>query len=189
MNKVAQSGFTLAKTADRLFGLLISTTAVISAGTILIMCVLVAVNVIARQFFNSPFLDTVLLGSLSIVIMTYMGLAWVYRLGEHVSVQIFVQHFSWRRRLCIKLFFLALSFIALCVAVYETWTFAYAGLQMGERLRGMFTVNAFPFHVLMPIGFALLSIEVARSIVFGIAALVKDRPDLTVDEQRLGQSE
>jgi TRAP-type C4-dicarboxylate transport system permease small subunit len=178
-----------AKIADRLLTLLISATAIISGTTILLMCALIAVNVIARQVFNRPFLDTVLLGSLAIVIMTYVGLAWVYRLGEHVSVRILVDHLSWRKRLSLRLILLAFSLVALAVAIYQTWSFAWAGFQMNERLRGMFSVDAFPFHVLMPIGLGLLGIEVVRSIVLGLAALVQNRPELVDEGQSAGRAE
>ena len=183
MTQLARPVLTLARAADRLLGFILSACAVVSGGTILVMCVLIAVNVVARQAFNSPFLDTVLLGSLSIVVMTYVGLAWVYRLGEHVSVRILVDLLPWRMRLALKVVLLAASLVALGVAIYQTWGFAYAGLQFGERLRGMFSVEAFPFHVLMPIGLSLLGIEVLRSIILGIAALAGDRPEL-VGESR-----
>lgn len=177
----------IAKGADWVLGLTIRAAAVVSAGAIFLMAVLMAANVIARQMFDSPFLDTVLLGELSVVVLTYLGLAWVYRLGRHVSVRVLVDRFAWRRRVSIELVFLTLSLIGLFVAIYETWGFAYSGLQLGERLRGIWRVDAFPFHVLMPVGLALLSLEVARGIVLGVAALVRDRPDLVVDEQRAGQ--
>jgi TRAP-type mannitol/chloroaromatic compound transport system permease small subunit len=62
--------------------------------------------------------------------------------------------------------------------INETWFFAHASLQMGERLRGIFRVDAFPFHVLMPIGLSLLSLEVIRTIVLDLTALARGKPEL-----------
>ncbi len=168
----------IAKGAERLLGLVITCFAMVSGTAIFLMAVLMAANVISRQVFDRPFLDTVLLGELSIVVLTYMGIAWVYRLGRHVSVQVVVDRFPWKTRLWIEVVGLSVSLIGLIVVINETWFFAYASLQMGERLRGIFRVDAFPFHVLMPIGLSLLSLEVVRTIVLDLTALAKGKPEL-----------
>ncbi len=167
----------VARAADRGLSLVIVIAAGVSGTAIFVMAVLMAVNVIARQVFNRPFLDTVLLGELSVVVLTYMGLAWVYRRGAHVSVSLLVDRLSRKTRLWVEVFGLSLSLVGIAVAIYETWAFAYAALQVGERLRGMFRVDAFPFQVLMPIGLALLSLEIVRTIVLDLVALMEAKPE------------
>ena len=169
----------VAKGAERLLGFVILVAAAASGTSIFIMAILMAANVISRQVFDSPFLDTVLVGELSVVILTYLGIAWVYRLGRHVSVRILVDLLSWRPRLWIEVVGLSLSLVGLAVAINETWFFAHASLQFGERLRGIFRVDAFPFHVLMPIGLSLLSLEILRTIVLDLTALARNRPELS----------
>lgn len=168
----------LVRAADRLLSLVVHAAAIASGTSIFLMAVLMAANVVSRQVFDKPFLDSVLLGELSVVIMTFMGMAWVYRLGRHVAVRFLVDLLPWKARTWIEVVGLTLSLVALGIAVYETWIFAYASLQMGERLRGIFRVDAFPFHVLMPIGLGLLSLEVARAVALDVAALVAGRPEL-----------
>lgn len=150
----------------------------VSGAAIFVMAVLMAVNVISRQVFEHPFLDTVLLGELSVVVLTYLGLAWVYRLGGHVAVRILVERLAWRTRLWVEVAGLSVSLAGLAVAIYETWVFAYASLVLGERLRGIFRVDAFPFHVLMPVGLSLLSLEIVRTILVDLIALAQDKPEL-----------
>ena len=175
-----------ARGADRLLGALIVCLGSVSGTAIFLMAVLMAANVISRQVFDRPFLDTVLLGELSVVVLTYMGIAWVYRLGRHVSVRVLVDRFSWRTQLWIEVAGLSVSLIGIAVVINETWFFAYTSLQMGERLRGIFRVDAFPFHVLMPVGLSLLSLEVIRTIVLDLTALAKSRPELARPAQSHG---
>ena len=177
----------VAKNADRFLSLVIVGSAWVSGVAIFVMALLMAANVLSRQVFDRPFLDTVLLGELSVVVLTYMGLAWVYRLGRHVSVRILVDRFSWKIRLWIEVVALSVSLVGLAVAIYETWMFAYASLVIGERLRGIFRVDAFPFHVLMPVGLSLLSLEIVRTIILDLTALVKEKPELQGPSQQPGE--
>ena len=173
----------LAKGADRLLSLVILGFASVSGTAIFLMAIFMAANVISRQVFDSPFLDTVLLGELSIVIMTYMGIAWVYRLGRHVSVRFVVDRLAWKTRAWIEVIGLSVSLAGLAVAIDSTWFFARASLQFGERLRGIFRVDAFPFHVLMPVGLSLLGLVIVRTIILDLTALVKDRPEFAESAQ------
>ena len=173
----------VAKGADRLLSLVILGFATVSGTAIFLMAILMAANVISRQVFDSPFLDTVLLGELSIVIMTYMGIAWVYRIGRHVSVYFLVDRLPWKTRAWIKVIGLSVSLAGIAVAIDSTWFFAHASLRFGERLRGIFRVDAFPFHVLMPIGLSLLGLVVVRTIVLDLTALVKGNPELSESAQ------
>ena len=171
------------KGADRLLSLVVVAASGVAAAAIFIMAVLMAANVISRQVFDRPFLDTVLLGEISVVVLTYMGLAWVYRRGRLVSVRIVVDRFSWKTRLWIEIISLLVTLAGFSVAIYQTWLFAYASLEMGERLRGIFRVDAFPFHVLMPIGLSLLSLEIVRTIILDLTALVEGKPELSESPQ------
>ncbi len=181
---MSRSILLVANGAERLLSLVIIAAAWMSGTAIFVMAVLMAANVVSRQVFDSPFLDTVLLGELSVVILTYMGIAWVYRRGRHVSVRILVDLFSWRLRLWIEVVGLSIALVGIAVAINETWFFAHASLQFGERLRGIFRVDAFPFHVMMPIGLSLLNLEVLRTIVLDLTALAKNRPELSESSPR-----
>ena len=57
------------KGADRLLSLVVLGASGVAAAAIFIMAVLMAANVISRQVFDRPFLDTVLLGELSVVVL------------------------------------------------------------------------------------------------------------------------
>lgn len=166
----------VARAAERALTVVITIAAGVAGAAIFAMAVLMGVNVIARQVFNSPFLDTVLLGQLSVVVMTYLGLAWVYRRGAHVSVSLVVDRLSPRLRLGTEAVGLSLSLVGIAIAIYQTWDFAYSALEVGERLRGMYSVDAFPFQALMPVGLTLLALEIVRTIVLDLAALGRTDP-------------
>lgn len=163
---------------DRILTVMSYTAGLVSGVAILVMAVVTAVQVVARQVFHRPLVDAVLAGELSVVVMTYLGLAWVYRLGRHVSVRIVIDRLGWRARLWTEVIGLSLSLVGLAVVIKQSWEFAHASLVLGERLSGIVRVQAFPFHVLIPIGFSLLALEVVRTIVLDLRALKRDRPDL-----------
>jgi C4-dicarboxylate transporter DctQ subunit len=154
-------------------------TGLVSGFAVLIMAALISAQVISRQVFHRVFIDTVQLGELAVVVMTFLGLAWVYRLGRHVSVRLLVQRLHWRTRLWVEIVSLSIALVGLLVVMYQAWSFAYSSLLLGERLRGLMRIDAFPFHVLMPLGFGLMSLEVVRTIVLDFQALRLGMPELS----------
>ena len=146
--------------------------AFVAGAAILVMAVVIGIEVIARQGFDSPFIETVLLGKLAMVILTYLGVAWVFRQKRHVSVNIVVRRLPLRAQLWVEVIALSFTLLALGIAVYETWSFAHTALYLGEKLIGsIFNLPAFPFQVMIPIGLGLLCLEIIRRIAEDIKVL------------------
>lgn len=160
------------------------------AGTLAVtlMAILVATEVIARQVFNNPFLDTVLTGRLAMIFIIFLGVPWVMRQRRHVAVEFIVQRMPVRARAVVQSLGLTIALGAIGLAANETWEFAYFGLKLDEKLLGGFTAPAFPFQVTITIGFALLGLEVIRRIVIDLRQAFARQPKVVGAAQGEGDA-
>ena len=137
---------------------------------VIAMACLTATEVIARQVFHNPFLDAVTMGELAMVIIVFLGIAWVFREGGHVSVSLVMDRLPHKVRAWISIASLSIGLTVVGVVVYQTWDFAYYNLILDGHIEGGgLSVPAFPFQVLITIGFGIFGLEMIRRIVINMA--------------------
>ena len=150
--------------------------ALAGTGAVFFMALLVATEVIARGVFNKPFLDIVLTGRLAMIVIIFLGAAWVFRQDRHVAVRFILDRLPVRVRTWVEVVSLTAALGAIGLVVSETWEFAYAGFRLNEKILGGYTVRAFPFQVLITIGFGLLGMEVMSRIIRKLKKVLTEEP-------------
>jgi TRAP-type C4-dicarboxylate transport system permease small subunit len=161
----------LVRNLDRVLTGVSHTAYVISAAAVLLMALLTAVGVFTRQLLGVVVLDTPVIGELSVAVLTFLGLAWTFRLGRHVSAELVVVRLPRSWALVVDAVGLSVVLVALMISTILTGRYAYSALLFDEQILGIMRVSSFPFKALMPLGLGLLSLQVFRQIVLDLMAL------------------
>lgn len=151
--------------------------ALVGTMAVTLMAILIGIEVIARQAFNAPFIDTVLIGRMSLIFIIYLGMGWVMRENRHIAADFVVVRLPPRVRMMVEGTAMLVALVAIGVITIETASFAFYALQTGEQVLGRYTTPAFPFQIAITIGFALLGLEVVRSIVLRMIEVFSGKPE------------
>jgi TRAP-type mannitol/chloroaromatic compound transport system permease small subunit len=104
--------------------------------------------------------------------MMYLGGAQTLRMNEHIRIDVLYSGRSERARLRIDIFGLLLFLLPVTVAMtWLSWRFfgvSYAGGEMSANPGGL---PVWPIKLLIPVGFALLTLQGLSELVKRIAAL------------------
>jgi TRAP-type mannitol/chloroaromatic compound transport system permease small subunit len=107
------------------------------------------------------------------------GAAKVLRVNEHVRVDIVYAHLKPNTCALVDLFGLIVFVLPMTLLMaYLSWPFvvdSYVGREMSSNAGGLIR---WPFKLLVPLGFAFLSVQAAAEIIKRIAFL---RGELTMD--------
>lgn len=138
------------------------------------MAILIGAEVIARQVFHAPFIDTVLIGRLSLVFIIFLGMGWVMRQNRHIAADFVVVRLTPRVRTTVIVTGMLLALCAIAIIIIETTSFALYALKTNEQVLGRYPLPAFPFQIAIPIGFTLLGLEVVRYIARVLSGISPD---------------
>ena len=106
-----------------------------------------------------------------------LGAAHVFRLNEHVRVDLFYGNRSergklWTDTIGIVLFF----FPSILFILYLTWPFFMTSYRSGEYSSNSGGLILWPVKLLLPVGFALLALQGVSELIKRIAALRGEVP-------------
>ncbi|MET0744753.1 MAG: TRAP transporter small permease subunit [Microvirga sp.] len=161
---------------------------VIAAWLVFFSCMISAGNAFSRYLFNASsnawleiqwqmFAGTFLLGA-----------PYVFKLNEHVRVDIFYGSRTDRAKLWIDVFGLVFFFFpAVIFILYLAWPFAISSLHSGETSSNAGGLILWPVKMLLPVGFALMLLQGVSEMIKRIAALQGEAPigDLAAYEKPL----
>jgi TRAP-type mannitol/chloroaromatic compound transport system permease small subunit len=146
---------------------------------VLFACLISAGNASMRYLFSyssNAFLEIqwYLFGAL-----VFLGASYTLRMNDHVRVDLVYSSVSERARLWIDA--LGFIFFFLPVTIYLTWLsvpFAQQSVMSQEHSSNAGGLILWPIKVMMPIGFALLTVQGLSELIKRIAAL---HGDVTLD--------
>lgn len=104
--------------------------------------------------------------------MVLLGASHTLRMNEHVRVDVVYGALSERTRLAVDAF--GFAFFLLPVTVFLTWLswpFFWRSFELGEMSTNAGGLILWPIKVVLPIGFALLSLQGVSELIKRIAAL------------------
>ena len=132
----------------------------VAAGVMMCLMMLhITADVAMKYALNQPLFGTVEVVSYYYMIgAIYLPLAYVHVRGQHISVDLFFNHFSqWGKRLCDALAHLC-AIVLFSILAYQGWLDATKAMEIGEIVMGSTTISIWPSRFMLPVSFALVTV-------------------------------
>lgn len=153
----------------RIVGVISQVLAVISAGFIMVIMLIMVADVMQRYFTGSSLAGALEYSEVLMVGVIYLGLAFAQRKGDHIGVDIFINRMPTRAAQLLEATGLIIVALALLWMAWETALVAQASVATGEYRFGLAQVPVWPARIVIPLGIVVLLLE----LVFDIIDLVK----------------
>ena len=143
---------------------------------VLVIVVLITYDVLMRYFFNEPQLFVDEVASFLQIVVIFGGLAYTFRTGGHVRVDLVTARLPPRARAWLRVVALLASLGFLVIVMWTTLQSALTAYRYGR----VSTVMLYPLWgpmLLIPLGLALLEIVMLVALVQQVRALRNPRPD------------
>ena len=131
-------------------------TGLIAGALAFVMMVAIVREVIGRYLFNSPTAWSVDLNAFLLVGMVYLGSAYTTLTDGHVRADFFYALITGRAKAWLDIFIDLVCIYYCSILFWEGWLLAYDSLVCGEVSSGGVRWPLFPFHVLVPLGSAMV---------------------------------
>jgi TRAP-type C4-dicarboxylate transport system permease small subunit len=143
---------------------------------VLAIVVLITYDVLMRHFLNEPQLFVDEVASFLQILIIFGGLAYTFRTGGHVRVDLLTTRLSGRARAWLRAAGLALSLAFLVIVIWTTAQSALTAYRYGR----VSTVMLYPLWLPMlviPLGLALLGVTMLLALAQQLRRLRAPEPD------------
>jgi TRAP-type C4-dicarboxylate transport system permease small subunit len=155
----------------RIVGVISRVLAVISAGFIMVIMVIMVADVARRYFTGSSIAGVLEYSEVLMVAVIYLGLAFAQRKGDHIGVDIFTNRMPKRVAQIVEAAGLVVVSLALLWVTWETMQVAQQSVATREYRFGLSRVPIWPARIVIPLGISVLLLE----LFFDIVDLVRGR--------------
>jgi TRAP-type C4-dicarboxylate transport system permease small subunit len=168
------------------FDWVLNSSALFAGGVIGFTTLIVIYEVIMRYLVKRPTTWVNDISEILLVYCTFLGSAWVLKLGGHTKVDILIVIMKKRGQVIMGIIQDLLSLFFCVVFTYISWESFWDAVITQERTAGgLFSVPLWPVYIVIPIGAFLLCIQLIRQIVNGFAYLSKSHPEESDVEGRI----
>jgi TRAP-type C4-dicarboxylate transport system permease small subunit len=136
------------------------------------MMLLTVTDVFLRYIFNQPILGSVEITEYFMAVVGFSGLAWCAANIEHARVDLLVTRFSRRAQ---AIFDSISYFLCLTVAPLVAWQ-GFASSNYAREIGKysfLLEIPAYPFYMVLGVGFAALSLTIMVLLVKSIAEAIR----------------
>ena len=137
---------------------------------ILAIVALISVDVFMRYFFNQPQLFVDEVASFLQVLAIFAGLAYTFRVGGHVRVDLLTAHLPGPVRAWLRAVTLALGLVFLLIVIWTTTQSALTAYRYG-RVSAVMLYPLWAPMLLIPAGLALMAVAILVTLVRQVRAL------------------
>ena len=170
---------------DKFWKIFDSTIAVmmaVSSALVVLIAVAVTVDVLMRYIFSKTYAGLFEITEYSLLWITFLGAPWIMKNNGHVRVDLIVNKLPPHKRAWLTII---ADFISIFLLITMTWY--TAGLTLHDfrtsfTLSGILMAPKWPIEIIIPVGFFLLLLQVARHA----RQHVKDMQALSMDAPRRG---
>lgn len=160
------------------FDWLLNSSALFAGGVIGLTTLIVIYEVIMRYLIKRPTTWVNDISEILLVYCTFLGSAWVLRLGGHTKVDILIVIMKKRGQVIMGIIQDILSLFFCVVFTWISWASFWDAVITQERTAGgLFSVPLWPVYIVIPFGVFLLCIQLIRQIVDGFVYLSKGHPE------------
>lgn len=136
--------------------------------SILVFCVaalgiLLIANVFARTFFQSIYFAEEI-SKFLVMLTTFTGVSYGVRKARHIRMGAFLDAMPPKMEKVFIIFISAVSAIVMAIMAWASWEYLINAMGKGHMTPAL-RVPKWTFYVIIPIGFALASIQYIRTII------------------------
>ncbi|WP_066188220.1 MULTISPECIES: TRAP transporter small permease [Gracilibacillus] len=148
---------------------------------IILITVMIAGNVIAREVFSSgAFYFAYEVSKFAIVIATFMGIAYAARKGRHISMSAFYDFAPFKVRKVMMIVINFFTAIFMFVMAYFCYSFVMFEYNTGAITTSL-ELPRYLMAIFIPIGFLLAGVQFLRNTYINFTAKAKDKVYLGTD--------
>ena len=140
---------------------------------VILAAVVVVVEVVLRYAFDSPTKYGLELTIFLCSVLYVMGGAWVYRLNEHVSIDLFYRKWSPKTRAIIDLLLLPLLIVFCGMLVWKGGAWTLQAFTSGETSVSVWAPIIWPIRLLIPLSSFLILLQAISRVVRDFTAAFK----------------
>lgn len=163
------------KKAERVFNRLVNTlTSLLGNASVVCLAavgLLVNVAVVMRYVFNAPFHFTEEISGYLVVAIVFLGLADTLRAEKHIRIDVVFVHLPRGIRNTLQIISFVLGLIFAIVFAWFTGHTVLTSYEIGMTSYGLWQVPLYLPQIFMPIGLALLALQIIISLVRKIRSL------------------
>ena len=165
-----------------MIGRLARAAATLAGLAILAIVALISFDVFMRYFFDRPQLFVDEVASFLQVLAIFAGLAYTFRVGGHVRVDLLTGRLPGPVRAWLRVMTLALGLVFLGIVIWTTTQSALTAYRYG-RVSAVMLYPLWAPMLLIPAGLALMAVAILVALVRQVRALLNGGAD---DEVALG---
>lgn len=144
---------------DRLLGVLAGIAAVV----VVLLTLAVTMDVLMRYALNMTYVGLFEISEYSLLWMTFLGAPWIMRKDGHVRVDLVLVFLGQKQRERLNLIASVLSAIILLILTIVTARLTFNDWLTGFELSsGILEPPKWPLEIIIPVGFALLTVQLLR---------------------------
>jgi TRAP-type C4-dicarboxylate transport system permease small subunit len=138
----------------------------VSATVAILMMVLVVLDVLIRTVAGRGISGSVQMVELGMLAVVFFSIANTQKLGEHVSVELFVNKLTLKQQKIIAILMLAIYTAFSGILTYYTFERAKESLAHNEVMwMGVEVIPQWPFRYIIPMGFFLLVLRLIDELI------------------------
>jgi len=180
MEKIKKVSASFVKWFDRLNDFL----ALLAGGVVVFITLIIIYEVFMRYLVKMPTTWVSDVSEILLVYVTFLGSAYVLRLGEHTRVDIVITLLQRRNQEIMGIIQDTLSLFFCAVFTYIAWNSFWDSIVTQERTAGgLFSVPLWSVYVVIPFGGLLLCIQLIRQIVEHFVFLSYGRHEISSREE------
>lgn len=153
----------VAKKFWAIFDKVITILMVLAATLVVFDALAVSANTLGRYLFGVTSSELFEITEFTMLWMTFLGTAWLLKNDGHVRVDLVVSRLNQRHQAMLKTIASAISVILLGFMIWYSAKVMLQDLQTGYILSGVLRPPKWPIEIVIPTGFFLLLIQVARN--------------------------
>lgn len=142
--------------------------AVLAAAALLAMIALITLQVLLRRFFNSPIDYTDEVSGYLLVAVTLLGLSYAMEKGDHIRVDMGLERLPARALRWLRVVWCVVGIGFSGLLAWETAKYTLDSAQMHSVSIDSQTL-VWPIELLLPVGFAMLALELVAQLVAALA--------------------
>lgn len=142
--------------------------ATLAGAALAAMIALITLQVVLRRIFDSPIQYTDEVSGYLLVAVTLLGLSFAMEKGDHIRVDMGLDRLPARILRPLRIVWCMVGLAFSVTLTYETAAYAIESARMGSVSVDSQTLLA-PIQALLPVGFALLGIELVAQLIEAIA--------------------
>lgn len=159
-----------------MIGRVARSAATLAGLAVLAIVVLITYDVLMRFFFDQPQLFVDEAASFLEVLVIFGGLAYAFRTGTHVRVDLLTTHLPRRARARLRALALGLGLVFLAIVIWTTAQSALTAYRYG-RVSAVMLYPLWAPMLVIPLGLALLAVVMLIALAAQLRALRSPKAD------------